>query len=275
MSLAINCCKLINSRVNNIYKFGGYVSRNAMTVQDYKIKWVRPPQIPITDPKKSGDLGLDIPVKATDIKVYYEKSKELEDANDIVKKMFTLEFQPRRAFRDFHREQVLMLVKRHVCDRGSTEIKIAAITSEIDYIRKCREIDPRNKKTKVFLKELIEKRAKFLRLLRRWDYRRFEWILERLNLVLVALPPKLGMVSRKDSIRRLTQVYCDNIVQKKLDAYRMELREEQKIFYAEKAEKLAYILETEKECGVTPTVTEEDIEATRKKLAELLKTDSV
>lgn len=78
------------------------------------------------------------------------------------------------------------------------------------------------------------------------------------------------MVSRKDSIRNMTQTFCDDIVQKKLDAYKAELREQQKLFYTDKIKKLEFILKEEKECGVTPTVTEEDIEAARKKLKELL-----
>lgn len=47
---------------------------------------------------------------------------------------------------------------------------------------------PRNKVVKVFLIELIDKRKKQLRLLRNWDYRRFEWILESLNLVYKPVP---------------------------------------------------------------------------------------
>ncbi|CAK9805638.1 28S ribosomal protein S15, mitochondrial [Anthophora plagiata] len=81
---------------------------------------------------------------------------------------------------------------------------------------------------------------------------------------------KMGMVSRKESLRRITQNYCDDIIQKKLKLYKAELKEQQKAFYLEKAEKLEFILKEEKECGITPTVTEEDIEAARKKAQELI-----
>lgn len=63
----------------NIYMFGGYLSRNVATIDEYHIKWTRPERSSFTDPKFSGDLGLDVHVKPTDIKLYYEKSKELEE----------------------------------------------------------------------------------------------------------------------------------------------------------------------------------------------------
>ncbi|CAK9805640.1 28S ribosomal protein S15, mitochondrial [Anthophora plagiata] len=269
MSLA-TICRLIGPKINDIYKFGGYLSRGAATIDDYKIKWTRPPRILISDPQQSGDMGLDISVKPTEIKLYYQNSKELENANDIVKKMFSVKFQPHKEFKNLKREKIIALVKRHMSDRGSVEVKIAAMTSEIHDLQKYIQEHPRNKKANVLLKELIEKRKRFLRLLRSWDYRRFEWILERLNLVYKPEPVKMGMVSRKESLRRITQNYCDDIIQKKLKLYKAELKEQQKAFYLEKAEKLEFILKEEKECGITPTVTEEDIEAARKKAQELI-----
>lgn len=62
------------------------------------------------------------------------------------------------------------------------------MTSEIQYLQKYIKEHPKNVKTKVFLKELIDKRKKFLAYLRKWDYRRFEWLLERLNLIYVPQP---------------------------------------------------------------------------------------
>lgn len=77
------------------------------------------------------------------------------------------------------------------------------------------------------------------------------------------------MVSRKDSIRLLTQEFCDKIVQDKLNAYKAELKAKQKDFYREKAEKLAFILKEETECGIQPSVTLEDIEVARMKMKEM------
>ncbi|XP_031841078.1 28S ribosomal protein S15, mitochondrial [Nomia melanderi] len=269
MNLASNICRLSCTRTNNLYKFGGYVSRNVTTIEFYKINWKRPARVGPTSPTNSGDLGLDISVKPTDIPLYYDRSKELEDANDFVKKMFSLEFHPRREVRNLKREKIMALVKRHELDRGSTESAIAAMTSEILYIQEYMKEHPYNKQTKRFLKELVERRKKYLRHLRKWDYRRFEWVLERLNLVYKPDPAQLGTVSRKDSIRLLTQEYCDKLVQDKLNAYKAELKAKQKEFYREKAEKLAFILKEERECGVEPSVTEENIQIAKRKAEEL------
>lgn len=56
-----------------------------------------------------------------------------------------------------------------------------------------------------------------------------------------------------------------------MDAFKKELKEQQKIFYAEKVKKLEYILKVEKEYGFELSVTQEDIEAALKKVEELSK----
>lgn len=56
-----------------------------------------------------------------------------------------------------------------------------------------------------------------------------------------------------------------------MDAFKKELKEQQKIFYAEKVKKLEYISKVEKEYGLERSVTQEDIEATLKKVEELSK----
>ncbi|XP_078042887.1 28S ribosomal protein S15, mitochondrial [Augochlora pura] len=269
MNLATNIFRLGCTKVNNIYKFGGCLSRDASTIEKYHINWIKPPRKTEADPTQSGDLGLDISVKQDEIALYYNRSKELEDANDIVKKMFSIQFQHRKEFRNMKREKVMALVKRHKSDRGSTESAIAAMTSEIQYLQEYMLEHPRNGKTKTVLKELVEKRRKYLKYLRTWDYRRFEWLLKHLNLVYKPIPEKLGMVPRKESIRRLTQEYCDKIIKSKMDAYKADFKAQQKLFYQEKAEKLAFILKEEIENGVKPSVTEKEIEAARKKAEEL------
>jgi small subunit ribosomal protein S15 len=69
------------------------------------------------------------------------------------------------------------------------EAKIAKMTVNIRYRQECMEEFPRNLRVKVHLKELIDKRKKYLKYLRRWDYKRFEWLLEKLDLVYKPPPP--------------------------------------------------------------------------------------
>jgi len=57
------------------------------------------------------------------------------------------------------------------------------MTADIRNMQQIMEQFPKDKRRKVKLKELIERRKKWLKFLRKWDYKRFEWLLERLNLV--------------------------------------------------------------------------------------------
>ncbi|KOX74605.1 28S ribosomal protein S15, mitochondrial [Melipona quadrifasciata] len=272
MNSIVSCCKLLGAKASNVHVFGGYLSRGmAKTIDDYKIKWVRPVKLPSIDPRQSGDLGLNVSVKPTDMKVFYDKSKELQDADEIVKKMFTLEFQPRRETKNLEREKVIALVKRHICDRNSAEVRIAAMTTEIQYLQRHIAEQRKNVKLRVFLKELIDKRKKFLKYIRRWDYKRFEWLLERLNLIYIPQPKIPGRVSRKDALRQLTKNYCDNIIQQKLNIFKAQLKERQKVFFAQKIKNLEYILAEEQKYGLKPTVSAKQINNARKKLEEILK----
>lgn len=67
-------------------------------------------------------------------------------------------------------------------------ISVGLMTAQIRSLQEVMEKYPRQSAAKVHLKELIDKRKRFLRYLRRWDYRRFEYILEKLDLVYKPYP---------------------------------------------------------------------------------------
>lgn len=148
------------------------------------------------------------------------------------------------------------------------KISVAIMTSEILYLQKYLEKHPRNRTTFVFLKELIDKRKKFLSKLRKWDYRRFEWLLEKLNLTYKPNPVEYYRVTRKDSMRKLTRKHCDKLRNDKLNAYKAELAEQKKIFLKTKVERLEFIRAEEIACGVEPTVSEEEIQQAREIAAQ-------
>lgn len=75
-------------------------------------------------------------------------------------------------------------------------------------------------------------------------------------------------ITRKDSLRRLTEKHCDKLVQDKLNVYKKELKFLQKQFYIEKAERLAFIREEELACGLQPSVSEEDVAKAKEKAKE-------
>ncbi|XP_015181333.1 PREDICTED: 28S ribosomal protein S15, mitochondrial [Polistes dominula] len=270
MNSLVNCCKNLSkttiNRITNQY----FVKEYGTHLSDYNIKWVRPTVIPKSKPEKSGDLGIPHDVKPTQLVPGYEKSKELQDANEIVRRLVTLQFYPRKETIKTRSEKIIELVKRHGSDRGSPEVMIAAMTAEILQLQENAVNNIRDKREKVFLRELIDKRNKYLRKMRKWDYKRYEWILERLNLFYKALPTDNTPAYRKDSLRKLTQKHCDKIKQAKLDAYKAQLKQEQKTFFKDKVEKLIFIRKEELELGLEPTVTEDDIERARGQLNEVL-----
>lgn len=62
-------------------------------------------------------------------------------------------------------------------------ISVAKLTAKIRFLQPIIEKRPSYKKRIKIVKELIDKRKKQLKLLRKQDYKKFEWILEELDLI--------------------------------------------------------------------------------------------
>lgn len=245
------------------------IIRNYAFKSDLKIKWVRPPKVPCIKPEKSGDLASHPPVDNKQYPLEFQNSEELKTADELVKRVFSLEFFPRRHSLRILKNDMINSVRRHGLDMGSAESRIAQMTADIRNLQQIMEEFPRDKRCKVRLKELIDVRKKWLKYLRCWDYRRFEWLLEKLDLVYKPPPSEFHWITRKDSLRKLTDKHCADIKQQRLDAYKASLEAQQVDFLQEKAQKLQWIRKEEKECGVEPTVSETDIEQVLKQLGEL------
>lgn len=237
---------------------------------DLKIKWVRPVKVPSFKPEKSGDVEIYPKSDKSRFLLEFQNSKELETADELVKRMFTVDFAPRKQGSRLYWNQLKEQVKRHKYDVGSIEVKIARWTGLIRAWQEVVERDPRNKILKAKLLELIDKRKKHLKYLRRWDYKRFEWLLENLNIVYKPPPNEFRWVARKESLVKLTDKYCENLREEKLKSYKTQLENEQPGFLEEKLRMLKFIRDEEKDCGVEVTVSDEEIEEVEKKLKELL-----
>ncbi|XP_065075152.1 small ribosomal subunit protein uS15m [Ochlerotatus camptorhynchus] len=246
------------------------LSRNYAFKSDLKIKWVRPEKIPCYKPQKSGDLHPIRAVGGTELLKDYQNSKELESADDTVKAMFSLEHNRRREMLENFKEEMVKRVQRHELDYGSIEAKLGLMTAQIRSLQEVMEKYPTQSAAKVHLKELIDKRKRFLRYLRRWDYRRFEYILEKLDLVYKPYPTHFHWITRKESLQKLTDIYCENIKNTRLQSYRQSLESQQVDFLAKKLENLEFIRKEQTECKVPITVSSEQIQAVKKQYAELM-----
>ncbi|EDW08510.1 28S ribosomal protein S15, mitochondrial [Drosophila mojavensis] len=236
---------------------------------DLKIKWVRPEKISCIKPEKSGDLAKLPPLNPNELLPDYKDSKELANANETVKSMFLLRNNPNNLTTRYYRDLMIKEVQRHAQDYGSMEAKLARMTALIRRFQSHMEVHPRDKMIKVRLKEMIDKRKKFLKYLRRWDYRRFEWILEKLDLVYKPPPTKFHWITRKESLQKLTDIYCEKIKDERLEAYHKELQEQQIPFLEDAIKKMKFIRQEQIDCDVPVTVTEEQIEEARQQLAQL------
>ncbi|KAL5285674.1 MRPS15 family protein [Megaselia abdita] len=233
--------------------------RNYAFKSDLKIKWVRPEKIPCFYPEKSGDLSKLTPISGTETSLDFKDSRELNTADEDVKALFSLNYQPRFKTSDSYRDQMIRTVQRHELDLGSMEVKLAKMTATIRRFQEHMENYPRDKKIKVELKELIDKRKKFLKYLRRWDYKRFEWVLEKLNLCYKPPPPKYHWITRKESLVKLTDIHCDDLKTSKLENYKESLKNQQIEFLERKVRNLQFIRKEQIACNVPVTVSEEDI----------------
>ncbi|XP_055535769.1 28S ribosomal protein S15, mitochondrial [Wyeomyia smithii] len=245
------------------------ISRHYAFKSDLKIKWVRPEKIPCFKPQKSGDLQPIRPFAGNEVLKDYKSSKELENSDDAVKNLFTIEHNRRREMLENFKEEMVKRVQRHDLDYGSIEAKLGLMTAQIRSLQEVMEKFPRQSRSKVYLKELIDKRKKFLRYLRRWDYRRFEYVLEKLDLVYKPCPSHFHWITRKDSLRKLTDIHCNEIKESRLQNYRLFLESQQLDFLENKLKNLEHIRKEQQECKVPITVTAEQIQAVRKQYEEL------
>lgn len=130
---------------------------------------------------------------------------------------------------------------------------------------------PRNKKMKVLVKELIDKRKKFLKYLRRWDYARFEYMLKKMDIIYKPAPSIFHWITRKESLVKLTDIHCEKIKTERLYAYKKILQSKQLEFLKNKHTTLEFMRKEQIECCLPVTVTEEQIQSVKTQYEELMK----
>lgn len=146
---------------------------------------------------------------------------------------------------------------------------VAKYTAQIRHLQHKVDTETRNGRNIKTLKELIDKRTRTLKFLRRQDYRRFEFILEKLDLEYKPRPAEAIFISRKEGLRKLTSAHCEDIRNARLAEYRQKLEAEQLPFLSEKLKHLEFMRQEQMDLGVEVTVTQKDIDDVRKKYENL------
>ncbi|XP_034233526.1 28S ribosomal protein S15, mitochondrial [Thrips palmi] len=231
-----------------------------------RIQWKRPERVPCILPEKSGDLSGLPEVDLNEPPPLFKDSTEFQTASETVKRIFGLKFQTSAERRQAKIDAMTKQVKRHKLDNKSVEVKIAKWTAIIRNLQEHTTKFPQDRNAKADLKEIIEFRKKRMKLLRTLDYRRFEWILETLDLLFKPAPSSHERVERKKSMRWLTAEYIEKVKEQKLNEYKEALNSQKIGFLKSKLSTMEAIVEEEKAFGVIPSFTEEDLNQVKETL---------
>jgi len=230
------------------------------------VKWKKPERTETCNPVISGDIGgIEYfgEVDKTKPPIHLEKSKVLSESEQVVQEILSLNFCRKRQITEKVKQTVVKSVQSHNHDNQSLEVKIALLTVKIrNYQQTLIELFPyKNQPLKHDLTYKIALRRNLLELLREKDYRKYEWLLEKLNLFYKPVPHyDVNEIGRKASIERLTDIWCDELRQHRLDKHKRKLQEQQPAFLRDKAEKLKFIMAEERELGLEQTVVQADID---------------
>nr|XP_054753090.1 28S ribosomal protein S15, mitochondrial-like [Lytechinus pictus] len=112
----------------------------------------------------------------------FEKVKELETANDTVKKIFSLEFGTGTDLHKMRRKLTQDSVRDKPDEKDDLAVKIATITEHIRALAPHVENNKKDSVNKVRMLNAIDRRRKMLKYLRKRNYARFERLLLELNL---------------------------------------------------------------------------------------------
>lgn len=158
----------------------------------------------------------------------------------------------------------------YLTHKNSLFLVVAGQTAAIRFYQDCiRTQTKRNGQHNKRVKRLIDKRNKNLRYLRRWDYKRYEWLLELLNIEFKLQPETHTLIARKVALRRLTNIHCDDIKNERLTEYRKHLQSQKEQFLSEKLKNLQFIRNEEIELDLPVTVSEKDLQEVEEKYNQL------
>lgn len=239
-----------------------------------QVEWERPAHTKRIQPgiDGSGDLEGFPDMDHTRPQLLYQESPDYKNASPEVKRILSLEFGRSRDYVDVAQHDMVKSVQRHPLDMESLEVLIAIQTINIRRRQEQLAAGPgpiKNAGMSHRLKIRIDHRRVLLRKLRETDYKRFEWLLEKLNIAYKPRPHVWERIERKKHMARLTDLWCTEYQDHLLTNLKTEYEREQPQFLREKAQTLEWIAKEEKELGLEPTTSEEEIKELRKQAAVL------
>lgn len=139
-------------------------------------------------------------------KLGFEKVKDLMDASEAVKKIFSLEFADDKEINAYRRAKLVKAVQKDATDQSSLPVRITLQTLNIRNAAKQLSLARKDMGAKQRLLGIIGRRRRTLKYLRQTDYERFERLLKELRITYV-LPPA--------HVRYHTRRYLEKLVVRK------------------------------------------------------------
>jgi len=239
------------------------------------IQWVPPIEMLKWEPQRTCDLRSLPKIDLNWIKLEFRPfADQIENLPEHERKLFTVALGTRRDGVNIIMENTLSKIRRHKYDRTSLEYTIAVYTIKIRNYQYLMGLEPRTTRAassqKRFLNLIIDKRKKYLSQLRVQDYKRFEWVIQILGVLYKPRPHILPRIKRKECFSTLTDMYCEDIIKKKMELYKTELEGQKIPFLEEKLDTLKKIKADEDSMRI-PCSVEDEIIQTEKRLEVLTK----
>lgn len=184
----------------------------------------------------------------------YEFLADRPDVPDSVKFLFSLQNSRRREITKYIDDQRTARFRRSLFDKSSNEYKIAHYTSTIRQLQEHVKALPNEVFAKILINAIRFKREKRLNILYKADRDRYNILIKELNIEHEPGIPGVMMNPRrfrKGVLRAMTAEYCENLRQKKLEAYHDELKQQQPEFEKEKESTATWIEEMKQKYDIS------------------------
>ncbi|CAG0901259.1 unnamed protein product [Darwinula stevensoni] len=238
-----------------------------------KVHWEIPKGVKKYAPEDTGDLEVFTPNFQDSYPVWLQGCKLLETADETTKELLSLNYSKAPDQYESYQMNLSQRVQRHKLDLDSPEVQIAKMTARLRWLQwlMCTAEKRRCKNQfRGAVRKLMDQRRQALEMMRLSDYKCYEWVLEKLQIIHKPKPPIYINIQRRQSLRRLTSEYVYKLKKEKREALHQELKEKQEEFLREKIETLKWIMIEEGDLKVTPTITEKDVQQAEQELEEFL-----
>ncbi|XP_018432089.1 PREDICTED: 28S ribosomal protein S15, mitochondrial [Nanorana parkeri] len=116
------------------------------------------------------------------LKKEYEGLQKVEEVNDVVKRLLSLDLASQSDKLKMKTQQLVDKVKRNPEDKTSKEVQIAVLTARIQNFKEHIQLHPKDKANKRRMLMTIDRRKKMLKTLRLTRYDTFEHVCKELNI---------------------------------------------------------------------------------------------